>query len=67
MKTQNTFYLRQLNDLALAFSIATALIMTAGVLSMLVLFPPSAHEARGAGGDLVAMQAVQPAPDAPAN
>lgn len=57
-----TFYLRQINQIALSFSIATGLIMTAGVLAMLVLFPPSAHQARSADGDAVVIQTAHHAP-----
>ncbi|PQA87861.1 hypothetical protein [Hyphococcus luteus] len=62
-----TFYLRQINQIALGFSVATGLIMTAGILAMLVLFPPSAHQTRSADSDAVIMQAAHSGPAAPAD
>ncbi len=44
--TRPTFYLRQVDDLAVAFSAATGLVMTLGVV-LLLAFTPEARLARG--------------------
>ncbi|WP_428407649.1 hypothetical protein [Hyphococcus sp.] len=60
MKTIPTFYMRQVDDLAVAFSAATGLLMTLGVV-LLLAFTPEARLARSQATPVEIAQTAIPA------
>ncbi|MAW82177.1 MAG: hypothetical protein CMI63_18220 [Parvularcula sp.] len=58
--TRPTFYMRQIDDLAVAFSAATGLVLTLGVV-LLLAFTPEARLARGQASPVEIVQTTIPA------